>query len=425
MEGKLRFDTLCVHGGQEVDSNTLSRAVPIYQTTSYLFKDADHAANLFGLKEFGNIYTRIMNPTTDVLEKRVAALEGGVGGLAMSSGQAAETLTILNIAKSGEQILSSASLYGGTVTLFSSTLKKMGIETIFVDPSDPENFRKALTPKTRLIFAETIGNPQLDTPDLAAIAKVAHEAGIPFVIDNTVATPVLCRPFEWGADIVIHSTTKYIGGHGTSIGGVIADSGNFNWDNGNFPDYTEPDPSYHGVKYVEAFGNAAFILKARLQLLRDIGPAMSPFNAFLFLQGLETLHVRMEKHCKNAMEVATFLKSHPKVSWVTYPGLPDHPTHDLATKYLGGSYGALIGFGVKGGYEAGRTFIDSVKLLSLLANIGDAKSLVIHPSSTTHQQLSPEEQVAAGVTPDFIRLSIGIEDVQDIIEDIDQALGKC
>ncbi len=426
MENNYRIDTLCVHGGQEeADESTLARAVPIYQTTSYIFRDSQHASNLFGLKEFGNIYTRIMNPTTDVLEKRVSALEGGVGALALSSGQAAETVTILNIAKSGEQILSSTSLYGGTVSLFHSTLKKMGIETIFVDPSDPENFRKALTPKMRLIFAESIGNPKLDTPDFEAIASIAHEAGIPFVVDNTVPSPVMCRPFEYGADIVIHSTTKFIGGHGTSIGGIIVDSGNFNWANGNFPDYTEPDPGYHGLRYVEAFGNAAFILKARLQLMRDIGPSMSPFNAFLFLQGLETLHLRMEKHNKNAMEVAKHLKTHPKVSWVNYPGLPDHPTHDLARKYLKGGFGAIVGFIVKGGYEAGKTFIDNVKLLSLLANIGDAHSLVIHPASTTHQRLSSEEQLAAGVTPDFVRLSIGIEDPRDIVEAIDWALSKC
>ncbi len=426
MDVKHRFDTLCVHGGQEeAEASTLARAVPIYQTTSYIFNNSQHAANLFALKEFGNIYTRIMNPTTDVLERRLSALEGGVGALALSSGQAAETITILNIAKSGDQILSSASLYGGTVSLFNSTLKKMGIETIFVDPSDPENFRKALTPKMRLIFAESIGNPKLDTPDFEAIASIAHEAGIPFVVDNTVPTPVICRPFEHGADIVIHSTTKFIGGHGTSIGGIIVDSGNFNWANGNFPDYTEPDPGYHGLRYVEAFGNAAFILKARLQLMRDIGPAMSPFNAFLFLQGLETLHVRMEKHHNNALKVATYLRSHPKVSWVNYPGFEDHPTHELAKKYLDGGFGAIVGFGVKGGYEAGKTFIDNVKLLSLLANIGDAKSLVIHPASTTHQRLNPEEQLAAGVTPDFVRLSIGIEDPRDIVEAIDRALSKC
>ncbi|NIS75377.1 MAG: bifunctional O-acetylhomoserine aminocarboxypropyltransferase/cysteine synthase [Deltaproteobacteria bacterium] len=426
MDVKYRLDTLCVHGGQEeADASTLARAVPIYQTTSYIFKDSQHAADLFALKEFGNIYTRIMNPTTDVLERRLSALEGGVGALALSSGQAAETVTILNIAKSGDEIMSSASLYGGTVSLFNSTLKKMGIDTIFVDPSDPENFRKALTPKTRLIFAESIGNPKLDTPDFEAIASISHEAGIPFVVDNTVPTPVICRPFEHGADIVIHSTTKFIGGHGTSIGGIIVDSGNFNWANGNFPDYTDPDPGYHGLRYVEAFGNAAFILKARLQLMRDIGPAMSPFNAFLFLQGLETLHLRMEKHHANAMEVAKYLRTHPKVSWVNYPGFEDHPTHELARKYLDGGFGAIVGFGLKGGYEAGRAFIDNVKLLSLLANIGDAKSLVIHPASTTHQRQSPEEQLAAGVTPDFVRLSIGIEDPRDIIEDIDRALKEC
>ncbi len=425
MDEDLRFDSLCVHGGQEADPTTLARAVPIYQTTSYLFKDADHAANLFALKEFGNIYTRIMNPTSDVLEKRMALLEGGVGALALASGQAAETLTILNIAKSGEEIISSASLYGGTVTLFSSTLKKMGINTIFVDPTDPENFKRAITPKTRLIFGETVGNPKLDVLDIEAVAKISHEAGIPLVIDNTVPTPVLCRPFEWGADIVVHSATKYIGGHGTSIGGVIVDSGNFNWANGNFPEYTEPDPSYHGVSYVESFGNLAFIIKARVQLLRDMGPAMSPFNSFLFLQGLETIHVRMKKHCENAAKVADFLTGHPKVNWVCFPGLEKHDTYDLAKKYMSGGFSGLIGFGIEGGYEAGRAFINNVKLLSLLANIGDSKSLVIHPSSTTHQQLTPEDQLAAGVTPEFIRLSIGIEDPLDIIEDIDQALAGC
>jgi O-acetylhomoserine (thiol)-lyase len=425
MDEDLRFDSLCVHGGQEADPTTLARAVPIYQTTSYLFKDADHAANLFALKEFGNIYTRIMNPTSDVLEKRMALLEGGVGALALASGQAAETLTILNIAKSGEEIISSASLYGGTVTLFSSTLKKMGINTIFVDPTDPENFKRAITPKTRLIFGETVGNPKLDVLDIEAVAKIAHEVGIPLVIDNTVPTPVLCRPFEWGADIVVHSATKYIGGHGTSIGGIIVDSGNFDWANGNFPEYTEPDPSYHGVSYVESFGNLAFIIKARVQLLRDMGPAMSPFNSFLFLQGLETLHVRMKKHSENAAKVADFLTGHPKVNWVCFPGLAEHDTFDLAKKYMSGGFSGLIGFGIEGGYEAGRAFINNVKLLSLLANIGDAKSLVIHPSSTTHQQLNPEEQLAAGVTPEFIRLSIGIEDPRDIIEDIDQALAGC
>lgn len=427
-EAELRFDTLAVHGGQQPDPTTLARAVPIYQTTSYLFTDADHAARLFALEEFGNIYTRIMNPTVDVFEKRMALLEGGVGALAAASGQAAETLAILTILKAGDEIVSANSLYGGTYNLFRHTLPKMGIKVTFVDPSDPNNFRKALNPKVKLFYAEMVGNPKLDTLDVEAVANIAHEAGIPLMVDNTMPTPALVQPIKWGADIVVHSTTKFIGGHGTSIGGVIVDSGKFDWGNGNFPDFTSPDPSYHGLvlwDLPEPLKSMSFILKARLQMMRDIGACMSPFNAFLFLQGLETLHLRMERHSDNAMKVARFLKEHPCVSWVSYPGLPSHPSHETAKKYhKGGRYGAIVGFGIKGGYEAGKQFINELKLFSLLANIGDAKSLVIHPASTTHQQLTPEEQLETGVTPDFIRLSIGIEDVEDIIADLDQALRK-
>lgn len=427
-ETELHFDTLAVHGGQQPDPTTLARAVPIYQTTSYLFTDADHAARLFALQEFGNIYTRIMNPTQEVFEKRIALLEGGVGALATSSGQAAETLAILTILKAGDELISANSLYGGTYNLFRHTLPKLGITVHFVDPVDPNNFRRALTPKTKLIYAEMVGNPKLDTLDVEAVANIAHEAGIPLMVDNTMPTPALIQPIKWGADIVVHSTTKFIGGHGTSIGGVIVDSGKFDWGNGNFPDFTTPDPSYHGLvlwDLPEPLKSMSFILKARLQMMRDIGACMSPFNAFLFLQGLETLHLRMERHSDNAMKVARFLEEHPGVSWVSYPGLPSHSTHELAKKYhKGGRYGAIIGFGIKGGYEAGRQFINELKLFSLLANIGDAKSLVIHPASTTHQQLQPEEQLETGVTPDFIRLSIGIEDVEDILADLDQALRK-
>ncbi|MDW8104023.1 MAG: homocysteine synthase [Armatimonadota bacterium] len=427
-EAELRFDTLAVHGGQQPDPTTLARAVPIYQTTSYLFTDADHAARLFALEEFGNIYTRIMNPTVDVFEKRMALLEGGVGALATSSGQAAETLAILTILKAGDEMISANSLYGGTYNLFRHTLPKMGITVHFVDPIDPNNFRKALTPKTKLIYAEMVGNPKLDTLDVEAVAHIAHEAGIPLMVDNTMPTPALIQPIRWGADIVVHSATKFIGGHGNSIGGVIVDSGKFDWGNGNFPDFTSPDPSYHGLvlwELPEPLKSMSFILKARLQMMRDIGACMSPFNAFLFLQGLETLHLRMERHSDNAMRVAQFLQEHPCVNWVSYPGLPSHPTHETAKKYhRGGRYGAIIGFGIKGGYEAGKQFINELKLFSLLANIGDAKSLVIHPASTTHQQLTPEEQLATGVTPDFIRLSVGIEDIDDILADLDQALRK-
>ncbi|MCC6627069.1 MAG: homocysteine synthase [Chloroflexi bacterium] len=418
-------DTIALHGGQTVDSATNSRAVPIYQTTSYLFNDADHAARLFGLAESGNIYTRIMNPTQDVFEKRIALLEGGIAALATASGQSAEVLAILNILKAGDELISSTSLYGGTYNLFHYTLPKLGITVRFVDPSNPDNFRQAMTPRTKAVFAETVGNPKLDTLDIEAVARVAHEFGVPLILDNTMPSPYLIRPIDHGCDIVIHSATKFIGGHGTSIGGVIVDSGKFNWANGNFPDLTEPDPSYHGLRYVEALGPLAYIIKARIQLMRDLGPAVSPFNAFLFLQGLETLHLRMERHSRNAQAVAEFLAEHPAVSWVNYPGLPNHPSHAIAKRYhRGGMYGALIGFGIKGGREAGRRFIDSLDLFSLLANIGDAKSLVIHPASTTHQQLSPAEQLETGVTDDFVRLSVGLEDIKDIIADLDTALTK-
>ena len=429
MSSTFKPETIALHGGQKPDPTTNARAVPIYQTTSYVFNDTAHAARLFGLQEFGNIYTRIMNPTTDVFEQRVAQLEGGTGALAMASGQAAETLALLNIARAGDEILSSASLYGGTYNLFHYTFPKMGIGVKFVDPKEPESFRKALTKKTKAVFAETVGNPKLDTLDVAAVSKIAHDAGIPLVVDNTMPTPFLMRPFDHGADIVIHSATKFIGGHGTSIGGIVVDSGKFDWGNGNFPEFTEPDPSYHGLKYWEVFGNfpglgnVAFIIKLRVQLLRDLGPALSPFNAFQFLLGLETLHLRMERHSVNALAVGKFLEKHPNVSWVNYPGLPSHPSHALAKKYHHrGLYGAILGFGIKGGVAAGKKFIESLKLFSHLANIGDAKSLVIHPASTTHQQLTPAEQLATGVTDDFVRLSVGIENVDDIIADLDQAL---
>jgi O-acetylhomoserine (thiol)-lyase len=429
MSSTYKPETIALHGGQKPDPSTNARAVPIYQTTSYVFNDAAHAARLFGLQEFGNIYTRIMNPTTDVLEQRVAQLEGGSGAVAVASGQAAETLALLNIARSGDEIISSASLYGGTYNLFHYTFPKLGIDVKFVDPNEPANFRKALTKKTKAIFAETVGNPKLDTLDFAAVSKIAHGAGVPLVVDNTMPTPFLMRPFDHGADVIIHSTTKFIGGHGTSIGGIVVDSGKFDWGNGNFPDFTEPDPSYHGLKFWEVFGNfpglgnVAFIIKLRVQLLRDLGPAMSPFNAFQFLQGLETLHLRMERHSTNTLAVAHFLEKHPNVSWVNYPGLTTHPSHALAKKYHHrGLYGAILGFGIKGGMDAGKKFIDHVKLFSHLANIGDAKSLVIHPASTTHQQLTPEERLATGVTDDFVRLSVGLEHVDDITADLDQAL---
>jgi O-acetylhomoserine (thiol)-lyase len=417
------FDTLALHGGQEVDSATTARAVPIYQSTSYVFHDSDHAANLFSLSEMGNIYTRIMNPTTDVFEQRVALLETGVGALATASGQSAETLAILNIAGAGDEIVSAAGLYGGTYNLFHYTLPKIGIDVKFVAANDPENFRAAITDKTKALFAETVGNPSLNTLDIEAVAAVAREEGLPLIIDNTLPSPYLVNPLVHGADVVVHSATKFIGGHGTSIGGIIVDGGKFPWDNGRFPDLTEPDPSYHGLRFYPVLGELAYILKARVQMLRDYGPALSPFNSFLFLQGLETLPLRMERHSQNAQAVAEFLQGHDKVNWVNYPGLPDHPTHDLAQKYhRGGMFGAILGFGIDGGLEAGKKFIDRLKLHSLLANVGDAKSLVIHPASTTHSQLSVDEQRSTGVTDDYVRLSVGLESIDDILYDLDQAL---
>lgn len=424
-EKKLKFDTLQVHAGQQVDPATGSRAVPIYQTTSYVFKDTDHAKDLFALKEFGNIYTRIMNPTTDVLEQRVATLEGGVGALAVASGSAAVTYAILNIAGSGDEIVSASTLYGGTYNLFALTLPKLGIKTIFVDPDDPENFRAAINEKTKAVYIETIGNPRINICDIEEIAKIAHENGVPLIIDNTFGTPYLIRPIEYGADIVVHSATKFLGGHGTSIGGIIVDSGKFDWSaSGKFPGLTDPDPSYHGLRYVEAFGPLAYIIKARVQLLRDTGAAISPFNSFLLLQGIETLSLRVQKHVDNAKRIAEFLNNHLLVSWVNYPSLEDNKYFKLARKYLPKGAGAILTFGIKGGVQAGKNFINNLKLFSLLANVADAKSLVIHPASTTHAQLTEEEQVKAGVTPDMIRLSVGIEDVEDLIYDLDQALKK-
>ncbi|WP_048831058.1 O-acetylhomoserine aminocarboxypropyltransferase/cysteine synthase family protein [Methanomethylovorans hollandica] len=424
-----RLGTLALHAGQKPDPTTGARAVPIYQTTSYVFRDSDHAADLFALKELGNIYTRIMNPTTDVLEKRIAAIEGGTGALAVASGSAAITYALLAITQPGDEIVSGNNLYGGTYELLNYTFPKLGRKAVFVDSADPDAFRKAVNARTRAIYIESVGNPKLDIPDFQVIADIAHAAGVPLVVDNTTAVG-LVRPIEHGADIVVHSATKFIGGHGTSIGGSIVDSGKFAWNNGKFPELTEPDPSYHGLKYWDTFsdfpglGNVAFIFKVRLQLLRDTGAAISPFNSFLLIQGLETLHLRIPRHSENASRVAEYLSVHPKVSWVNYPGLPNHPSHELASRYLKGGYGALMGFGVKGGAEAGKRFIDQLKLFSHLANIGDSKSLVIHPATTTHQQLTPEEQMATGVTPDYIRLSIGIEDIADIIADLEQALEK-
>ena len=425
---KKKIDTIALHAGQEKpDSATNARAVPIYQTTSFVFDNTEHAANLFALKELGNIYTRIMNPTTDVFEKRMAAIEGGTGALGVASGMAAETIALLTITQVGDEIVAANNLYGGTYQLLHYTFPKLGRKVKFVESTDPEAFRKAINEKTRAIYAETIGNPKLDVPDFEVISKIAHDAGIPFVVDNTVGVG-LVKPIDYGVDIIVNSATKYIGGHGTSIGGIIVDSGKFEWNNEKFPEFTEPDKSYHGIKYWNTFGNfqklgnVAFIFKARVQLLRDLGPALSPFNAFMFLQGLETLPLRQRKHSANALKVANFLNNHSDVSWVNYPGLENHQSHKLASKYLKGNYGGLLGFGIKGGLKAGKKFINSVKLLSHLANIGDAKTLVIHPASTTHQQLTPEEQIATGVTEDYIRLSIGIEDPQDIIEDINQAL---
>ncbi|MGO4109681.1 homocysteine synthase [Paenibacillus sp. YAF4_2] len=417
------LETLAVHAGQQIDPTTLSRAVPIYQTTSYGFRDTEHAANLFALKEFGNIYTRVMNPTTDVFEQRIAALEGGVGALGVASGQAAITTSILNIVGAGDEIVSSASLYGGTYNLFAHTFAKLGIKVVFVDASNPENFRHAITDRTKAIYGETIGNPKGDVLDIEAVAAIAHENGIPLIVDNTFPSPYLLQPIKHGADIVVHSATKFIGGHGTTIGGVIVDGGNFDWESsGKFPGLTEPDPSYHGVVYTQAVGPIAYIIKARVQLLRDLGPALSPLSSFLLLQGLETLHLRLERHSSNALEVARYLENHEDVEWVRYPGLPSHPSYELAQKYLPNGQGAILTFGIKGGAEAGKRMIHNVKLFSHLANVGDSKSLIIHPSSTTHAQLKEDEQLAAGVTPGLIRLSVGTESIKDIVQDLEQAI---
>lgn len=421
-EQQQHLETLALHGGHQVDSDTLSRAVPIYQTSSYCFKDSGHAARLFALQEFGNIYTRIMNPTVDVLEKRLAALEGGVAGLCFSSGMAAITAAVLNISQAGQHIVASSSLYGGTVTLFAHTLPKLGIDVSFVNARDSASFAGAIRDNTRLVYIESLGNPKNDVLDYQEIARIAHDHGVPVICDNTVMTPMLFRPIEHGVDIVVHSCTKYINGHGTSIGGAVIDSGRFDWANGRFPELTEPDPSYHGAKYVESFGNLAYILKARVNILRDTGACLSPFNAFLFLQGLETLHLRMPRHSENALKLAQWLEKHPQVSWVNYPGLESHPDRARAKRYLPAGCGGILGFGIKGGKDAGVKFIDSVKLASHLANICDSKTLVIHPSSTTHQQLSDAEQLAAGVTPDYIRVSVGTEHIDDILADFEQAL---
>lgn len=416
------FSTRQLHAGQKPDPATGSRAVPIYQTTSYVFTDTEHAARLFALEEMGNIYTRIMNPTSSVFEQRMADLEGGVGALATSSGHAAQTMAILALCSAGDHIVSAATLYGGTYNQFAYTFPRLGIEVTFVDPADPENFRRAIRPTTKILYGETLGNPRINIFPFNQVASITREFNIPLMIDNTFATPYLCRPFEWGANIVTHSTTKFIGGHGNSIGGVIVDSGNFDWaSSGRFANFTEPDESYHGLVYAQ-LGAAAFILKARVQILRDIGACISPFNSFLFLQGLETLSLRMEKHVQNAQAVSEYLQSHPAVKWVSYPGLPSHPDHALAWKYLPKGPGAVLGFGVKGGLEAGKRFINRLQLFSHLANVGDAKSLAIHPASTTHSQLSPAQQESAGVSADFIRLSVGIEDLDDILWDLDQAL---
>ena len=419
------FSTRALHAGHEPDLSTNSRAVPIYQTTSFVFNDTQHAADLFALRKFGNIYTRIMNPTTDVLEKRIADLEGGVGALAVASGQAAETIAILTLAESGDEIVASTDLYGGTVSLFSHTFRKLGITVKFVPPGDFDAWEAAVTDKTKAFYAETIGNPKLDIADLEKIAAIGKKNGIPLVVDNTVTSPCLLRPVEFGAAVVIHSATKFIGGHGTSIGGLIVDSGAFDWaGSGRFPQFVEPDPAYHGMKFVETFGGMAFIIRARVIGLRDLGPAMSPFNAWLFIQGLETLSLRMAKHSENALAVAEFLEGHRCVEWVRYPGLESSPTFGLKDKYLPRGQGALVGFGIRGGMDTAVRFIENLELFSHLANIGDAKSLVIHPASTTHQQLTDREQREAGVTPDFIRLSVGIEDTEDIITDLDRALSN-
>lgn len=421
-ERSFGFHTRSLHAGQRPDPATNARAVPIYQTTSYVFDDSDHAAALFALQEFGNIYTRIMNPTNAVLEERIASLEGGIGALALASGQAAQFLTVSSLCQSGDHLVSASTLYGGTYTQFDTTFRRLGFETTFVDPDNPDNFREAITAKTKLVYIETIGNPRMNIVDIEAVAKVAHDAGLPLVVDNTFASPYLCRPIEHGADLVVHSATKFIGGHGTSIGGLIIDSGKFDWNNGKFPQITEPSPGYHGLKFSETFGEMAFIIKCRVEGLRDFGPCMSPFNAFQFLQGIETLGLRMDRHCANAQTVAEHLDKHALVTWVQHPGLASSPYYELGQKYLPKGRGAIFTFGIKGGLEAGKKFIDALQIFSHLANVGDAKSLVIHPASTTHQQLSESDLAAAGVSPDVVRLSVGLEDAGDIVWDLDQAL---
>jgi len=416
------FNTRALHAGARPDSATGARAVPIYQTTSYVFESAEHAAALFNLQQYGNIYSRIMNPTTAAFEERVASLEGGVGAVAVASGHAAQFLVMTTLLAPGDQIVSSRTLYGGTHTQFDTTLRRWGIDTVFVDAADPENFRRAITPRTRVLYGETIGNPRLDVLDIAAVAAIAREARLPLIIDNTFATPALCRPLELGATIVVESATKYIGGHGTSIGGMIVDSGDFNWNNGLFPLVVDPSPAYHGIRFYETFGQFAFLVKARTEGLRDQGPSLSPFNSFLFLQGLETLALRMDRHSRNALSVARFLEGHPAVSWVSYPGLPSSPSHALAARTLPRGCGGILAFGIRGGLDAGRAFIEGLRLISHLANVGDAKSLVIHPASTTHSQLPPEARQAAGIGDDLIRLSVGLEDVEDIVWDLDRAL---
>jgi len=416
------LETLCLHAGQLPDPATGARAAPIYQTTSYVFDSTDHAASLFNLQTFGNIYTRLMNPTTAVFEERMAALEGGRAAVAAASGMAAQMVAFLTLMEAGDEIVAASTLYGGSYSQLNVTFRKLGIETRFVDPDDPENFRRAITPRTKALFAETIGNPIINVLDIEPVAAIAREAGIPLIVDNTFATPYLCRPMDWGADLVVHSATKFIGGHGTSIGGVVVESGRFPWDNGNFPGMTEPSKGYHGVRFYETFGDFGYTMKARCETLRTFGPALSPFNAFLFLQGLETLHVRMERHCENALGVARFLEQHPAVGWVNYPGLPDNRYFELAQKYCPKGPSAILTFGIEGGAQAGVRFIENVQFLSHLANVGDAKTLVIHPASTTHRQLTEEEQLTAGVTPDMIRLSVGLEALDDILWDIDQAL---
>ena len=422
LDRALGFNTRALHTGYDPDATTHARAVPIYQTTSFTFDDAEHAANLFALKQFGNIYTRIMNPTTAVLEERVASLENGVAALGVASGQAAQFLTVSTIARPGDQIVSASTLYGGTHTQFDVTMRRLGYDFVFVEPDDPENFRKAITPKTRLIYGETISNPRSNVLDIEAVAKIAHENGVPLVIDNTFATPYVTRPIDHGADVVVHSLTKFMGGHGTSIGGIIVDSGKFPWNNGKFPDFTEPSAGYHGMKFWDTFGAISFIIKARVEGLRDIGPCVSPFNSFLFLQGIETLGMRMDRHLSNALAVAQFLEKHANVSWVKYGSLPSSPYYKLTEKYAPKGAGAVFSFGIKGGFEAGKAFINKLKIFSHLANVGDSRSLVIHPASTTHQQLAEVEQQAAGVTPDLVRLSIGLEDVEDLLWDLNQAL---